>query len=229
MTAEAPESSAEPQAATLLVTEFKQMIVTGELLPGQQIRQEAMAAKFGVSRLPVREALRQLTTEGLVRHVPNVGYSVARLSHREYDQIYLMRRLLETEVIMALPRATASQLNRLTQINDQIISAAECVDLVAMNVLNQAFHFGIFNLGDMNLVVAEIERLWTAAIPYHSIRLYSRDGREGIIKEHKDLLVALGLGDNSRVVAIMDEHRKGSEHTLNLTLQSGEIARTSAS
>lgn len=81
------------------------MIFTGELLPGQSIRQELMAERLQVSRLPVREALDGLTATGLVTHVHNVGYTVTRLDRSEFDQVYLMRALLESEVLGRVTRA----------------------------------------------------------------------------------------------------------------------------
>ena len=64
------------QAVLRVADEVRRMIVSGELLPGHPVRQEHMAGRLGVSRLPVREALRQLAADGLVSHVHNVGYTV---------------------------------------------------------------------------------------------------------------------------------------------------------
>src|SRR5437879_5618000 len=110
----ATDRASTDQAVLRVVDGIKHMIVSGDLLPGQQLRQEQMAATLGVSRLPVREGLRQLVADGLVTHEHNVGFAVARLSRSEFDQIYLMRRLLETEAIRSLPRLTAEQLAEIT-------------------------------------------------------------------------------------------------------------------
>src|ERR1044072_14288 len=83
------------QVVARVVDEITRMIVSGELLPGQQIRQEHMAAALGLSRLPVREALRQLAADGLVVHEQHVGFAVTRLSRSGVDQVDLMRRLVE--------------------------------------------------------------------------------------------------------------------------------------
>lgn len=75
-------------AAVRRVTdELRRMIVSGELLPGQPVRQEHMAEQLGVSRVPVREALRLLSADGLVSHVHNVEYAVTRLGQKEFGQI----------------------------------------------------------------------------------------------------------------------------------------------
>ena len=187
------------------------MIVSGELLPGHPVRQEQLAARLGVSRLPVREALRQLAADGLVCHVPNVGYTVRRLSQEDFDQIYTMRRLLEAEVIRDLPRASDEQLAGIIALGDAVAEAGDRLDVLGMRTQNQAFHFAIFRLSPHPLIVGEIERLWDLAAPYHAIYLYSADGRRTVLAEHAEMIGALREGDNARLTALMEQHRHGSE------------------
>ncbi|MFF9542483.1 GntR family transcriptional regulator [Streptomyces albidoflavus] len=201
-----------------MVAGMRHMIVSGELAPGQQVRQEKMAALLGVSRLPVREALRQLTVEGLVRHTPNAGYTVARLSQEEFDQIYLMRKLLEDEVVARLPRATEKQLAEVTALNDRVAEAAEAVDLSRMRECNVDFHFGIFALSGLPLLVAEVRRLWTWAAPYHSVYLFSPESRRRVLDEHATMIAALREGDNVLLARTLDQHRDGSASQLRLLL-----------
>jgi DNA-binding GntR family transcriptional regulator len=216
------------QAVLRVVDGIKQLIVSGDLLPGQQIRQEQMAATLGVSRLPVREGLRQLVADGLVTHEHNVGFAVARLSRSEFDQIYLMRRLLETEVIASLPRPTAKQLAEITAVAEEVERAAADLDLPRMRSLNSEFHLAIFRLSELNLVVAEIARIWTWALPYHSVYLHDEAGRERILAEHRQMVAALADGDVDRLVELMDLHRAGSETQLTLMLQASAVVRPSA-
>jgi len=120
------------QAATRTVDDIKRMITSGGLLPGQPIRQEHTTAALGVSRLPVREALRQLVADGLVVHQHNAGFVVARLSRSEFDQVHLMRRLLETQVIRGLPRPSARRLAGIAALAEEVERAAADVDLPRM-------------------------------------------------------------------------------------------------
>ncbi|SMD27284.1 GntR family transcriptional regulator [Kibdelosporangium aridum] len=221
-------AQAADQAVFRVVDGIKQMIVSGELLPGQQLRQEQMAATLGVSRLPVREGLRQLVSDGLVTHQHNVGFAVTRLSRSEFDQIYLMRRLLETEVIRSLPPPTSSQLTEISSLAEEVERAAADLDLARMRTRNSDFHFAIFRLSPLTLVVKEIARIWTWALPYHSVYLHDQSGRERILTEHRQMVAALTDGDLDGLVALMDTHRAGAETQLNLMLQAGAIARPSA-
>jgi DNA-binding GntR family transcriptional regulator len=200
-----------PQTVRRVADEIRRMIVSGELLPGNPVRQEHMADRLGVSRLPVREALRQLSADGLVSHVHNVGYAVTRLNQEEFSQIYTMRRLLETEVIRDLPRPTRVQLAGVIASNDAVARAGERLDLTEMRARNQEFHFAIFRLSPRGLIVEEIERLWNLAAPYHATYLYSPDSRRAILTEHREMIDALSAGDNARLAALMDDHRRGSQ------------------
>lgn len=195
------------------------MIITGELSPGQQIRQETMAEQLGVSRLPIREALRQLTADGLVEHVHNVGYTVARLAESELDQIYLMRAALERETLRALPLFDSATVDEISTLNDEVKAAAERMDFLDMRLRNQAFHFAIFEQSGLDLVVGELRRLWTLAMPYHAVYLYDPEGRARVIREHEEMLDALRAHDNDRLIELMDGHRQGGQASANLALR----------
>lgn len=195
------------------------MITSSELMPGHQIRQVSMAERLGVSRLPVREALQQLTADGLVKHTPNVGYSVTRLSVDEFAQIYLMRKLLETEVIRSLPRVSGDELVHIEDLNQVVIQAGEREDVSAMREANRDFHFAIFKLSELDLVVHEIGRLWTSAAPYHAFALFSGETRQQILKEHDLMVEALHSGDKELLVSLMDQHRRGVETWIAPTLE----------
>jgi DNA-binding GntR family transcriptional regulator len=230
MSTEGTEVRPVSKAVERVVVELRRMISSGELLPGQQIRQESMAEQLSVSRLPVREGLRQLAADGLVRHVHNVGYTVTRLSQSEFDEIYLMRRLLETEVIGRLPMPpTRELLQQVIGLNNKVISAADQLDLVEMRQQNQEFHFAIFRLSNLKMVIDEIERLWNWAAPYHSVYLLSPASRRAVIDEHAAMIDALRTGDNDRLVKLMDLHRHGSEAQLGLMLGGSPIARPTPS
>lgn len=211
------------QATSTVLEELRRMIISGELLPGQQVRQENMAERLGVSRLPIREALRQLAADGMVSHTPNAGYAVARLSVEQFREIYLMRRVLETLVIEDLPRATPQQVKVIADRNYEVQAAADRLDLPAMRAANQAFHFEIFRLSSLSLVIGEIEKLWTWASPYHAVYLFSPESRRVVLSEHDQMMTALRQGDNAALARLMDQHRHGSETHIGLTLGGGAV------
>ena len=119
MAAQAAGSAPAPTSVGRCIESIRQLILTGELLPGETIRQARLAEQLGTSRIPVREALTTLQAEGVVTYTPRIGHAVARFNPAEFAQIYLMRRLLETELLatVELPRVDVS---RLTSLNDQL-------------------------------------------------------------------------------------------------------------
>lgn len=193
------------------VAEIRRMLRSRELVPGQQVRQETLAARLGVSRIPVREALKTLEAEGVMRHEPHVGYAVARLNADELAQVYLMRRALETEVLRALPKLSPDQLRDLTRLNEAITEQVDRVDVAGIVAANQAFHFAMFRLSGLDLVVDEIDRLWRRSEPYRTVHLYDAAGRARVVREHRKMITALRRGDTAAVVALMDAHR---DHTV---------------
>ena len=127
--------------------------------------------------MPVREALKALESEGVLRHEPNVGYAVTRLNAAELAQVYLMRRALETSVLSALPRLNADQLRELSGRNDAIAEKVAAEDVTGIVETNQAFHFAMFAFSGMDLVMVEIARLWRMSEAYRTVHLYDAEKR----------------------------------------------------
>lgn len=206
--------ASEPQAGgrkvsvvSRVVDEIRHLMRSGDLAPGHQIRQEQLAVRLGVSRIPVREALKALQTEGVLRHEPHVGYSVARFNADELRQAYLMRRALETEVLLALPRLTTAQLRELTALNAEVAACVAAGDIGRISAANQAFHFVMFGLSGLGMVVDEIDRIWQMTEAYRSVHLYDTGARRRIVREHRSMIAALRRGDNDALVELMNVHR----------------------
>lgn len=206
------------QTVQRVVDGIQTMIANGQLLPGQQIRQEQMAERFSVSRLPIREALRHLLALGLVTHQHNFGFTVVRLNQGEFDQMYLMRDLLESAILRSLPAATPELLDRLTELNEGLASAGSRLDIGEVRQLNKEFHFAMFRTSPLNLVVDEVDRIWGLAMPYHTMFVSEQERRSRIIAEHEEMIETLRDNDIERLVQLMMDHRANSEARLNLML-----------
>jgi DNA-binding GntR family transcriptional regulator len=204
------ESLTAGSLAERAVMAVRELIHDGQLLPGQPIRQVAIADRLGMSRVPVREALQNLQAEGLVQPSVTGGFVVTRLSSTELAQFYLMRRLLETELLRRVESVPAGELDRLTELNDGI---AELVDSPsrAIRALNHEFHFRIFRLAGLDHVVAEVGRLWDRTTPYRTVYSTDRAARGRIVEEHRHLVAALRRGETDLLIEVMDAHRRTSE------------------
>jgi DNA-binding GntR family transcriptional regulator len=207
VTSDAPAEPRRVSVVSRVVDEIRQMLRSGELVPGQQVRQESLAAQLGVSRIPVREALTALQAEGVLRHEPHVGYSVTRLNADELRQAYLMRRALESAVLRALPRLDQAALRELSEINTRIADEIVDGDIARIAAANHDFHFTMFRHSGLGLVVAEIERIWRMTDAYRTVHLYDSAARRRVVREHKTMITALRRFDNEAVVELMNTHR----------------------
>jgi DNA-binding GntR family transcriptional regulator len=205
-------ASGSASLAERAVLAVRQRIHDGQLLPGQPIRQVAVAEELGMSRVPLREALKTLQAEGLVGPGPSGGFAVTRLSADELGQFYLMRRLLESEVLRRVNGVSEADLQRLTELNARM---GDLVDAPSpeWRPLNHEFHFRIFGLGgDLGHVLTEIGRLWDRTAPYRAVYSSERTVRARVVEEHAALIAALRECDVERLVQLMDVHRGTSEH-----------------
>jgi DNA-binding GntR family transcriptional regulator len=201
----------QQDATARAVRTLRDMVMSRRLGPGQQLRQDGLAEAIGLSRSPLREALRILEAEGLLIHVPNQGYFVVRLRSSELRQIYLMRRLLETELLTTLRRPSATELSELRRENQRIQDSVSDSRLAQMLRANRSFHFGIFALSPLELVTREVERLWHLSESYRAAYLWLPATQEKIVADHVAMIAALESHDIKRLIAVADRHRSTAE------------------
>ncbi|MEV8629666.1 GntR family transcriptional regulator [Streptomyces sp. NBC_01268] len=204
----AVEKRRPPTVQQFVLAELRRAITSGELRPGGAIRQETLAARLDVSRVPLREALKALEAEGLVVHHVHRGYFVAELSLEDLEEIYRIRRLLETEAVRtAAHRMPDGTLDALEEIQREVERAADAGDVAAMAQANRRFHFTLIEASGMPRLVRLIGTLWDATDAYRS--LYYTEGihREQAVHEHRGVMSALAEGDADATVRWLDEHR----------------------
>jgi DNA-binding GntR family transcriptional regulator len=206
-------TAASPASTSQCLEAVRHMILSGELLPGQQVRQAELAARLGVSRIPVREALATLQAEGVITHTPNAGFTVARFDSTDLAEIYLMRRLLETELLRS---ADLSRLDAgvLADLNRQLRDVAGEEVLWGRKHLNRTFHFTLFGLSPLTLVRDEVARLWNMSEFYRSLYAYDETTHQRIVDEHERMIAAVAAGDTDELVRAADDHRAAAERLL---------------
>jgi DNA-binding GntR family transcriptional regulator len=198
-----------PTAQEAVLAEIRRAIVTGELRPGEQVLQDALAERFGVSRVPLREALKILEGEGQVVYQPHRGYFVAELDVDDLREVYRIRDLLESEAVrVAVPQMTAGDLDRLEDACDDVDRAAAAGDLVAMTEANRRFHFTLIEAAQMPRMARLIRILWDATDAYRSL-YYSEPGhRSHVHDEHVAVMQAVRHGDADSAVELLRRHRE---------------------
>lgn len=194
------------------------MIMCGDLSPGEQIRQQEMAAQFGISRVPLREALNVLAQQSLLVHHPNKGYFVAKRGPGELAQIRRMLHLLENEVMRTLQWPSDSELAELRAINDAIRANVDQESWAELQRLNRAFHNFILTLSPFQLITEEIRRLFTLADPFFGAKFERTAARALTVQEHDLIIDALAVKDRSALMQAVEAHRYSNVEGLTQTI-----------
>lgn len=170
----------------------RRQILDGDLRPGKRLVQDAIARQYGTSRIPVREALRELASEGLIEIVPDSGARVKALDAAELIEVYMMREVLEPlAVLQAAPHFASDDLQELSELLDKSEACARSNDLSGYQELDRTFHKRVFECAELPRLHQVISSLWNTAHQYQAI--YTRLPRklEFSIIEHRLLLNAL--------------------------------------
>lgn len=182
-------------------------LIAGELRPGEVYSAPALAARFGVSATPVREAMLDLAKEGLVDTVPNKGFRVTAVTEKQLDEYTQVRSLVEIPTTVGLARtADPVSLEALRPAAREIVAAAAAGDLIAYVEADTRFHLGLLALaGNAHLVevvgdLRKRSRLYGLTALAESGRLLSS------AQEHLELLDALLARDEAAVHAVMTRH-----------------------
>ncbi|MDX6326456.1 MAG: hypothetical protein QOK15_2810 [Nocardioidaceae bacterium] len=193
-------------ASARVAAYLRDLILRDVLRPGDRIRQEEVAEKFGASRLPVREALRILEAEGLTEHEPNKGARVPRLSMHELGVIYRMRERLEPVALAeSLPRLDEADLDRLDDLQHQI---EHNTDLDRFLELDRAFHLGTYSGCEIDPLNAIVTRLWNSTQHYRRayVALGGQDRMWVVNSEHRLLLDAVMRRDLPDAERFLEGH-----------------------
>jgi len=200
-----------PTAQEAVLAEIRRLLVTGELAPGTPVRQEAVADRLAVSRVPVREALKVLEGEGHVVYLPRRGYVVSELSVADLSEVYRLRELLEAEAIrVAVPRLDDVTVAAIERAAHDVDAAGRRGDLVAMTSCNRDFHFLLFDAAGMPRLSRTLRQLWDATDVYRGVYFAGTGNRRRVADDHAALVAALRARDVRAAVAVQKSHRDAS-------------------
>jgi len=186
--------------------ELRQAILRGAHPPGTRLRQQELAAQYGASRVPVREALRILESEGLVAMVANTGAWIAQLSLDECVELYQVRERIEPLLLRySLPQLTSEQINRLAELAEQMRQAGDVEEFLA---LDREFHLGSYAGASTTFLSATVERLWNTTQHYRRAFTRLLDGESNRIlhDEHHMLVAAIRAGDSDDAERVLLGH-----------------------
>jgi DNA-binding GntR family transcriptional regulator len=206
---EIPELAAavrDGNSSTRIADLLRTAILRGEYTPGERLRQEDIAQRFGASRVPVREALRTLEADGLITLSANIGAWVSRLNLAECDEIYQTRERIEPLLLRyALPTITASHVNRLDELVDEM---AHNTDIERFLELDREFHLSAYSSVETAVLGDLVSRLWNTTQHYRRAftLLLDEHSARTLHDEHRMLSEAIRDKDSDHAERILEGH-----------------------
>ncbi|MFC5386655.1 GntR family transcriptional regulator [Aquamicrobium segne] len=190
-----------------IVDRLRDMIVSGELGPGQKISEKELCARFDISRTPVREALKALAVEGMVELLPQRGARVMTITDEELDELFPIIACIEALAgELACEMMTPSQLEEIVAIHDSMVIAYNQAERFEYSRLNRAIHLSIFQSTNNASLLALYRNLELRIRNIrHTVRQKPEDWHQAIV-DHKEMIEALTMRDKTRLASIMRRH-----------------------
>ncbi|BCJ45520.1 GntR family transcriptional regulator [Actinoplanes ianthinogenes] len=191
-----------------IVDELRVIILHGQVPPGSAIPVDAVAAAFGVSRIPVREALMTLIGEGLVDHRTNGGYRVAMMTAREFGEIYLVREALESAALRAAVAQATEEDDRQARSALRALDAAiEADDKgTAYHRESRRFHLALISPCRMRRLLHMLEAAWNMTEPLRPMSQLRAAERELLHADHAGMLAAFLRRDADALARVCADH-----------------------
>ena len=194
---------------------IRERILRGHYAEGKPLRQDAIGAELGVSRIPVREALRQLEAEGLVTFNPHRGAVVSTLSLKQIRELFELRADIEGDLIRrAVPHMTANDHVRADEILDAYEVALHAGQVPVWGALNWQFHSTLYAPADRALTMSIVNRLHHHSDRYLRMQLTLTHGETRARHEHRAIAAAARKRDASKASRLLREHILGAGEAL---------------
>jgi DNA-binding GntR family transcriptional regulator len=194
-------------AADQIARTIEQDIFGGRLPPGEKLREEELAERFGASRHHVREALVRLLRVGIIVKERNKGASVRRFGRDELRQIYEIREILQRQAALRVPLpANAATIERLTQINEEFEAAARVADFRRIHEVNDIFHAELFGLCKNDLLVSLIKTYMDLTYAVRGAAFSNPQNLEKSQAQHRIMIRLLSGTDSWALAQICVDH-----------------------
>lgn len=198
---------AMPSVSEVIVKYIREAIIAGHIAEEEPIRQDEIAKLFNVSKIPVREALKQLEAEGLVEFKKNRGAIVTRISEEELAQIFEVRVLLETKLIqLAVPNMTEDTFKKAEEICNAFI---DTIDIGRWTTLNWQLHACLYEPAQRPYMLSLIRSIYDKIERYLRLQMNISEGKARANEEHKEILDACKAKDVDLAVKLIETHING--------------------
>lgn len=198
-----------------IVDALRTVILSGDVAPGTPIPVADVAQHFGVSHIPVREALKTLFAEQLVDHRRNAGYSVAKLTWEELRELYVVRGVLEAAALAgAVQLAAESDNDAARQALDALDEAMRLHDYRAYHRESRRFHFALLEPCRMYRLLHMLRACWNVTEPYQPMKHIAGADRTRLHAEHRAMLAAFVARDAGRLAELAAGHQHDLEESI---------------
>ncbi len=186
---------------------LRQQIIDGTLHPGDKIIEQDVADQLGVSRSPVREAIKQLVGDGLLSNIPNRGAFVKMLSAKEIQDIYDVRVLLEEYAIKHIdPELREKNYRQMQKMKAQIDAEIESSSVKKFETMDQDVHLMIIQMCGNQVIADTYNSLWGRIAFFRTMSLMSKERQMSSLHQHAMILSSLLEGDDETAYEVMRTH-----------------------
>lgn len=206
------QSNTSKPAHEVVYHQLRELILFGDLVPGQAVTIQGLISELNAGMTPVREALRRLISEGALVFQGNRRVTVPSLSQSNLNELIFARQAIEPQlIILATQRASPADIDRLEVIDNELDRAIESGDIHGYLKKNYEFHASLYELADAPILVSLADSMWLRFGP--SLRVVcGRLGTQNLPDLHKQCLSAMRAGDaHAAANAIHDDVVQGME------------------
>ena len=190
-----------------LLGKLQKDILTGKLKPGDKLTEQELCKAYGVSRTPVREALRQLEADGLVENILNRGAFVVGMSEQDYEDMFELRKAYEVQAVKwAIERITEEEMDRLEETFEFMEFYTLRNDIDKMLTINSGFHQVIYEASH-NRMLKKLLSSYQGFLKYKGLEsAYDDNYLETVLEEHRAIFKAFKDRDVQEGAAAMERH-----------------------
>lgn len=203
---------------------IKVNILKGKFKPEQKITTREISEKLAISDIPIREAIKQLETEGFLTSIPHVGASVVKLREIEFEEIAMVRGELEGLATRLAARfLTEKDFKALERIFSEADQAVQSKQYATLAEINKRFHFAIYSCLPYKMLIKMISDLWDKSLMLPNIFVHSIARCRQSQKDHKQIIEALRMGKVKRAERIIVKQKIDALKHLTKCIQKGII------
>lgn len=202
---------------------LRKAILKGEFKPGERLMEITLANRLGVSRTPIREAIRKLEHEGLVVMIPRKGAQVAKITRQELNDVLEVRTSLEAlAASCACERITAEQLVMLKKAEEHFTSLIDNGDLTALAEADVAFHDVIYQATANRRLISILNNLREQMYRFRIEYLKEQNVRRSLASEHEAITKAITAHDSKEAMRVVTEHIENQKQAIDRGIQEAD-------